>query len=547
MADKSRLFVREASGLVRAVGTFNATFFNLASLSGNVVLWAPLFLSLFSGAVILGVAPLAWGHLIAGVSLFIMAFIFVILVMVMPRSGGDYVFTSRIVHPLLGWLESWMLVWTNLAIIAFELTSINLSTQAFLGAMGAVNPSSGWSAASAWISVSSNQLIYGSIITILIALISIMSPKKFYTVISAFCIVAVVAAVTMAAGTFTIDPNVFASNLQTYAGTKVQDIINAANSAGITYGATTFPLFASMFAFGLFNLIGFQYSGYIAGELKGKLKRTAAVSMIGSVVIYLVFIWILLNGSMVSKFGYELTNSWGYLYWFNPSAAPLGGIPPTNAVYGIIGRPDLWPVWLFVTVGGCLLMFALCPAYLVVMSRFLFAWSMDRVAPAWFSKLNERTATPVRAYLLLAFGGWVFFVASVYGLSLLSLAWYSVLLSALTWIMPGINSLLLPFRRKDLYESSPWKRFAGVPIPAILGVVWLIIIIPVYSIAYFSPIITSIASTPATQLWTYSASSGISLTVFLTVLGIAIFLVSRWYNKRRGINVELIFKRVPPE
>jgi amino acid transporter len=547
MADKSKLFVREASGLVRAVGTFNATFFNLASLSGNVVLWAPLFLSLFSGAAILGVAPLAWGHLIAGVSLFIMAFIFVILVMVMPRSRGDYVFTSRIVHPLVGWLETWMLVWTNLAIIAFELTSINLSTQAFLGAMGAVNPSSSWSAASGWISVSTNQLIYGSIITILIALISIMSPKKFYAVISSFCIIAVIAAVTMTAGTFTIDPNVFASNLQTYAGTKVQDIINAANSTGITYGATTFPLFASMFAFGLFNLIGFQYSGYIAGELKGNLKRTSAVAMIGSVCIYLVFIWVLLNGSMVSRFGYELTNSWGYLYWNNPSAAPLGGIPPTNAVYGIIGRPDLWFVWLFVTVGGCLLMFALCPAYLVVMSRFLYAWSMDRVAPAWFSKVNERTATPVRAYLLLAFGGWVFFVFSVYGLSLLSLAWYSVLLSALTWIMPGINSLLLPFRRKDLYESSPWKKAAGVPIPAILGVVWLLIIIPVYSIAYFSPIITSIASTPTTQLWTYSVSSGISLTVFLTILGIAIFLVSRWYNKRRGIDVELIFKTVPPE
>ena len=41
----------------------------------------------------------------------------------MPRSGGDYVFTSRIVPrvgPFLGWMESWMLAFASIALIQFE-------------------------------------------------------------------------------------------------------------------------------------------------------------------------------------------------------------------------------------------------------------------------------------------------------------------------------------------------------------------------------------------------------------------------------------------
>src|SRR5205085_8665778 len=58
--------------------------------------------------------------IVAGIFCTILALIFASLTSVMPRSGGDYVFTSRIVHPFLGWLESWSLVIASILIIAFE-------------------------------------------------------------------------------------------------------------------------------------------------------------------------------------------------------------------------------------------------------------------------------------------------------------------------------------------------------------------------------------------------------------------------------------------
>ena len=543
-----KLFVREASGLVREVSTLRAMFFNIASLSGNVVLLAIIFLPLYGGAAIVGFSPIAVAHITAGILLIIMAFIFVVLVSVMPRSGGDYVFTSRVMHPFLGWLESWTLVWTNMAIIAFELVMINLSSQAFLAGMGAAYAGSAWAGASAWLSVQTNQLVFGTFVCLLIALMSLARPRTFHTILSSLCVIAILAALSMAVGALSVDPSVFSANFQKFTNTSVDNIMSAASSGGLSLAPIALTVFPSMLAFGLFDLIGFQYSGYIAGELKGNLKRNALISMIGSVAVYLVVIWIILVTTVTTRFGYDFVNSWGYLWWFSPSEAPLGGVAPTSALYGLIGRPDLWPLWLFITFGGCVLMFSLCPAYLVMTSRLVYAWSMDRLVPEWFSKVDTRTHSPLRVYLLTLFGGWVFYVFSVYGLSALNLAWYSILLSAMTWIFPGFNALLLPFRRKDLHESSPWKgKIASIPVVSIIGLIWLIIILPIYAASAFQPILSTILQTPSQQLWNYATSSGLNLVAVVILIGIVLYFVSKWYNRQRGVDVGLIFKTIPPE
>src|SRR5215471_8689672 len=136
-----KLFVRQSSGLVRNVSVTNALFFNVAAFVGVGLTLYPIFYSL-ADVPVWRLGPFSaygWAAIIAGLFCVLLALIFSSLTSVMPRSGGDYVFTSRILHPFLGWLESWTLVIASVLIIAFEVPLVlrNLQIAARIIGIGA--------------------------------------------------------------------------------------------------------------------------------------------------------------------------------------------------------------------------------------------------------------------------------------------------------------------------------------------------------------------------------------------------------------------------
>jgi amino acid transporter len=119
-----RLFVRQASGLVREVSVTNALFFNTAAFIGTGLGWYPVLYTLALVPIgVAGFTTYGWAAIISGAFCVVLALIFASLASVMPRSGGDYVFTSRLIPragPFIGWLESFTLVFASLVIVAFE-------------------------------------------------------------------------------------------------------------------------------------------------------------------------------------------------------------------------------------------------------------------------------------------------------------------------------------------------------------------------------------------------------------------------------------------
>lgn len=547
----SGLFVRQASGLVRDVSMANALFFNIAAFVGTAVGWAVVFYALFPEWQGLGISAYAWMAILTGIACYFLGLIFASLTTAMPRSGGDYVFTSRIISPFWGWLESWTLVGSALTIIGFEIIVAVHNIQLTGILLGVAFPGSVFANAQNWLQDNFSKAITGVIILLVIAGISILRTRTFHKVVTGLTIFAIISVAISFFGAFTIDPASMNAALPAL-GTSSHAILQAATKAGYAPGTPDFTLpglvaLAGLVSIVLFQYIGFQFSSYIAGEVKGNVRRTVFFAVIGA-LIFAVFMNSLYIDVLGNHFGFNLTNAWGYLYWFT-SNAPLNGQPPFTPVMATAVHPGAWPLWLIVALGNITLNVLLCPVYAIFLSRIVLAWALDRQVPEWFSVVNERTNAPLRVIILAVLLGAVFYVLTFFGLTLASTTFFGVLLAGLTWIMPGLNAILIPYRRPDLFQlTNNTGKFLGLPRLVWYGIVWLIFIIPVYLAAFVWPVILAIqASKGASDFVSFSNTSGISWAIGLIVVAIIIYFAMKTVNNSRGINTKMIYQELPPD
>ena len=547
-----KLFVRQASGLVRDVSMTNALFFNIAAFVGTAVGWAVVFYSLGPEWQGLGISAFAWMAILTGIACYFLGMIFSALTTAMPRSGGDYVFTSRIISPFWGWLESWTLVGSALTIIGFEIIVAIHNIQLTGILMGVAFPGSVFSNAPNWLQDNFSKAVAGVIVLLAILGVSVLRTKTFHKVVTGLSIFAIVAVAISFFGAFSIDSTAMNAALPSL-GTSPKAIMDAATKAGWSIGSPDFSFtgilaLAGLISVVLFQFIGFQFSSYIAGEVKGNVKRTVFIAIICALV-FAVFMNSLYLDVLGNHFGFSLTNAWGYLYWNGNAATPLNGQPPFTPVMATAVHPGAWPLWLIVAVGNIVMNVLLCPVYAIFLSRIVLAWALDRQVPEWFSVINERTNAPLRVIIIAVLVGAFFYVLTFFNLTLASTAFFGVLLAGLTWIMPGLNAILLPYRRPDLFQqTNTTGTFLGLPRLVWYGIVWLIFIVPVYLAAFVWPVVQSVLSfKSASDFISYNNTSGVGWAVLVVLVGIVIYFVMKTVNNRQGIDTKMMFQELPPD
>ena len=158
------------------------------------------------------------------------------------------------------------------------------------------------------------------------------------------------------------------------------------------FSTTVFPFMLSIL---LFQFIGFQYSAYIAGEVRGNVRRGVMIALLGALVI-----GVLANSLYVdaisNHLGFGTNVSWGASYWgfnSNLSALPMGQ-PNSMPLLAAVANSSLWPIWALISFAGTVFPFLLCPVYINFISRMQLAWSLDRQVPEWFGRVNERLRAP---------------------------------------------------------------------------------------------------------------------------------------------------------
>jgi APA family basic amino acid/polyamine antiporter len=103
--------------------------------------------------------------------------------------------------------------------------------------------------------------------------------------------------------------------------------------------------------------------------------------------------------------------------------------------------------------------------------------------------------------------------------------------------VPGIATIIFPYTKKDLLDSAPgWmrKKIGSVPVISILGLLTTISFFYIGYLALANPLIV------------VPTLAGGAIALGIVVGCIIVYYASVYYHKKRGLDIELAFKEIPP-
>ena len=458
---KPEVFTRKASGLVRVMSPWSAMFYNILAMGVIfpwTYLWAP------------GSLPgghLVWGILLAMLFELPIALVYVFLSTALPRSGGDYVFQSRVwgggvaFAITMSGIVIWQLVWIALA--GWLLSYLGFAPL-FLG-LGATLGNPTLAAIGVWFT----QPIPITIVSILNAagaLILLSSGFKNYVSFQRVMISgAAIAVATTLIVLFVANPADVPAKLNAFSiavggvPNYYQGAIDAATKAGIDLNPP-FSLLATLLVAPIAwtSLQWATYSAEQNGEIKdAKSFKTQAFIFVGGLVITGVLL-ALLGWAFQNALGTQFLYVAGAGYWSGVSAANIAGFnlwPPILAV-ALTGSPL---VVLLIAVGYILNSFQIANNIMIGTSRIMVAASLDRAMPEWFSRVSERFHTPINALT-------AFFIASIPAIICYNNVpgWVALTLGVtfgggLGFTGSALAGIFFPFKAKEVYAASPGAKY----------------------------------------------------------------------------------------
>ena len=532
-ATKQSVFVRDATGLVRAFRWYDAlilslavtgpTYFGIASQIGYVSPNVPGADFTTSAAIgLLFMIPLGIVYYLFAVS--------------MPRSGGDYVWIGRAIHPILGFVSGWGMFASFIFLLAGvgALTWASVVVPVFFVTMGYAWHSAGLvTYATSFTSGSATVFGYSVLVLVLGALITAFGPKVYSRIM-------IVLAAIIFLGTFifigisaTTSPSTFANAFNTFTSTNglnatYNSIITNAGTGGWTYQPVTTALTLASIPFGVLLFNGFNYSVYVSGEMKD-VRR----SMLWGVLLALLICGILdIIGLYfgVKMIGYEFNQAAFFLFGKGSSAWPFPGVSPWIALFTPMVINNAY-ISTFVQLGWLLFFIWWAAALILAISRYIFAFSFDRVLPTAFADINQRFHFPLKATILTLAIGALFLVDFNFYNTYLLATLNTTAIWAVVWVIVGLSAIVFAFRKKEMAKALPGG-------PSLLIVFGLLSMIAMSITFYYAA--TNAAIGPFT-----GAAQGLLGVVFAS--GLVIYVISYYYHKGKNINLDMVLKEIPPE
>jgi glutamate:GABA antiporter len=539
-AAQPTVFIRESTGLVKNVGFFDSIAMNLSNMSVGALLGV-IGLS--------GLVPMIFaGQSIAGVNLVLLSIIAfalsvpqIIIYTLMsrryPRSGGDYVYVSRNLGGPVGSVTSFM--GYTMETTAY-LALIVVTTVFAIGNVGGFFSSdSFWSGlatptGSGFPSLPADQFLIGAGVFGLLILINILKPKAGFRVVSILTIFGFFA-ILLAMGVLL---NAGPSGVQSYINRPALGVFTSNGSTGAfsINGTSTYGIVQSQYSGGFFSwgsnifllplMAAFVYpwlnaSPAVASEIKGK------TALKWNVPISAITVFAFLTGSLAVLYytaGQAFTNA----AYSNPSL--VYGVPGFNFWTLAMGVSGNAIVAAIIGLGWILANISVLAYGIIVISRYLLAQSFDRFLPSKLSHVSTRFGSPIFAHL----------VDLIITLALVGAAAYYFVQGNLT-SNPLFGAILASMAYFMFVAAAAALHGIRKEKGAVRG---LLVVAGIANVFIFGFLAYEFLAYPT--VWSLN-----NLTYFFIgaslVAGILIYAGSYWYNKKRGIDISLAYKELPPE
>lgn len=526
------LFVRQSSGLVREFRPTDVFVFNtLGYALGLVLAVVPTFMA--------GLWPEQNVLLVVTIGTVLTVFnaaMYGYLAGVMPRSGGDYVYLSRVVHPAAGFTANWGFTWSQfLGLGLYAAFAVNFGIAIAFATLGHATGNDtliDWS-----VDVSGDWPVFliGTGILITVLLVLSLNTRVIRNIFLIGFIPAMLGTFVTLGVLITTSKDEFVAKFNTFMaeradGQTYQGLIDQASSAGFTAGDATFVGALLALPVGYWIYIGFTYSAYIGGEVK-QASRTQP-RMIMATLAFAFLVYLLAFWRYYDIVGQDFTNS--VVYLGDDAGIPVA--PVLNFFVGIMTGSTVLNVLMGISfiLWNVLLLFVIA----MICTRNIFAWSFDGVAPRQLATVSERTHAPWVAAILISAIAIVLLALYVFTSFFTIVVNYIVIFSVAFW-MASFAAILLPYRRRDLFEQAPEavrRKIAGIPVMTLLGVGNLVL---------FTLILIASFDTPAFSGPT--SGRAIAFVVGIYASGVVLYYIAREIQRRRGVNLDLLYKEIPPE
>jgi len=545
---EKKVFVRKATGLVREIGPLTAIVIVLTNVIG--LGWQKrLFQWSATGTpetqFFLGLPPIVMSFLIVGVIVLLTVWVFAILGAAMPRSGGGYVYISRLVHPFVGFIASWAEYFS----IAVSYGMIGSAVfEAILIYAGIAR----WAVPS-WVGDPWFLCLGGIVIVVIFGLLALMGVRMYALLLQVIFVIPLVITVFVYISMLAATPQAMAAGIQEVAGVAPEAFTQKAISLGMPSTATPYWDAVSAAAIGSYwAYIGFAASTFVAGEVKEATKNLPRTLFAAN--LFIIFLYVTISiictraATMVGKVGdYSFFSAYAWMS-YGPKGNVLSQVSatmpkawmPNIAAFSAYGLGWSWIVAL-IPLFAVFWVANDIPPFILTSSRILFAMAFDRVMPERLADVSERWHSPVTAIfvtMLVAFLGSVSESNIIAGWPVLGayfnadacVAWTDIW-DTLFFLLSCVAAVffVMTLRGRNIYEKSAYK-----PSKTVIGTVGLIATLGNIYLLYL------VANG-------YRVAEPWIATLILLVSAALVYYYYKGKGSRVGVDYTTIYAEIPPE